>query len=402
MTTRRRHQPRAGHRRPGVARRLQRVHIGSLDEGWGAGSGCDLNEQRPTVRARCGLHRTRGEPDLLGRDADPDTGLIIYDSASGGWLQYGGTSLATPLIAAYEAITGVDGTTPQWAYTDSALLNDPTTGWSGDCGQPILYICDAAVGYDGPTGIGSISGAVTPGAPGIGGPSFGYGLGNTYTAGVRARRRRRSAAASTRTDSTRRITGSTEQPRPTARRPVRSTSARVRRPSRSPARCQASRPGPPTTTGWSRTTTDGIIVQVRLGSYDDPIRAGQHNASGDRRPRAPGADALHLAAGGWSVRRGLALLISGSALPDGVTWTSIAGATGSSFTLGAADGGDEVRVAVTAVNALRSDDPRRPAVLVGPGAPDRPPPLPVMTFTARRWTAPPQISAGLGRVGDDP
>ena len=112
---------------------------------------------------------------------------MIYDSEIGGWWQFGGTSLATPLIAAYEAITGVDDTTPQWAYTDSALLtNDPTTGSSGTCASNILFICNAGPGYDGPTGIGSISGAVVAGAPEIGGPSFGYGVGNTYTDGVGA------------------------------------------------------------------------------------------------------------------------------------------------------------------------------------------------------------------------
>ena len=37
----------------------------------------------------------------------------------------GGTSLAAPLIAAYYAITGVEGTTPQWAYTNSAAAQRP-------------------------------------------------------------------------------------------------------------------------------------------------------------------------------------------------------------------------------------------------------------------------------------
>ena len=112
------------------------------------------------------------------------TGLKIYDSGNGGWLLMGGTSLATPLIAAYYAITGLSATTPQWAYASSALLNDPASGSNGSCAQSILYICNAGVGYDGPTGVGSISGAVVAGAPGIGGPSVGPGTNNTYTQGA--------------------------------------------------------------------------------------------------------------------------------------------------------------------------------------------------------------------------
>ena len=34
----------------------------------------------------------------------------------------------------------------------------------------IAYVCQSGAGYDGPTGAGTISGAVAAGAPGIGGP----------------------------------------------------------------------------------------------------------------------------------------------------------------------------------------------------------------------------------------
>ena len=99
----------------------------------------------------------------------------------------GGTSLAAPLIAAYYAITGVNGTTPQWAYTSSSLLNDPTSGSSGSCAPAIRYICTAGPAYDGPTGVGSISGAVASGAPGIGGPPISSGNSTTYTQSTRSR-----------------------------------------------------------------------------------------------------------------------------------------------------------------------------------------------------------------------
>ncbi len=100
----------------------------------------------------------------------------------------GGTSLATPLVAAFEAVTGVSGATPRWAYGDSALLNDPTTGSTGSCAANISYICNAGPGYDGPTGIGSISGDVTTGGPGIGAESAPTTLstGATLSGGVYA------------------------------------------------------------------------------------------------------------------------------------------------------------------------------------------------------------------------
>src|SRR5207342_1372145 len=128
----------------------------ALSEGWNGGSGCDVNEPKPSYQTDTGC-TGRSWADLSA-DADPYTGLTVYDSGNGGWMQVGGTSLATPLIAAYEAVTGINGTSPQWAYADSALLNDPITGSTGSCAAAIAYICNAGTGYDGPTGVGSISG----------------------------------------------------------------------------------------------------------------------------------------------------------------------------------------------------------------------------------------------------
>ncbi len=142
-----------------------------------AGSGCDVNFEQPSYQPDAGC-AGRAYADLSA-DANPSTGLNVYDNGS--WGLVGGTSLSTPLIAAYYAITGVPAATPQWAYTDSSQLNDVVTGSTGNCAAGISYICDAGVGYDGPTGVGSISGAAATGAPGIGGPSIGSGSGNTYT-----------------------------------------------------------------------------------------------------------------------------------------------------------------------------------------------------------------------------
>jgi hypothetical protein len=158
--------------------------LGSSGPGWGGGSGCDLEEAKPAYQADTGCSG-RSYSDVSA-DASPETGLNVYDAGQGGWLTMGGTSLAAPLIAAFEAVTGVDGKTPQWAYSDSALLNDPASGSTGSCAADILYICNAGVGYDGPTGGGSISGAIATGAPGVAAPAIGDGGDNGYAGAATA------------------------------------------------------------------------------------------------------------------------------------------------------------------------------------------------------------------------
>ncbi|HEY7926695.1 MAG TPA: hypothetical protein VIG86_04640, partial [Candidatus Dormibacteraeota bacterium] len=99
-------------------------------------------------------------------DADPNTGLAVYDTwDSTGWGVFGGTSLSAPLIAAIYALSGgepagLHGGEP-W-YKPGVAVNDVTSGTnaplSTDC-APNAYLCNAGTGYDGPTGVG------TPAAP---------------------------------------------------------------------------------------------------------------------------------------------------------------------------------------------------------------------------------------------
>ena len=132
---RRRHDTRADRRRAWVQRRRLVAERRTGDKLWL----CDLHVRKPSWQTDTGCSQ-QSSGKTVGRayadisaDADPATGLSFYDSNNGGWGVIGGTSLAAPLIAAYYAITGVDGTTPQWAYTSSSLLNDPTSGSSGSC-----------------------------------------------------------------------------------------------------------------------------------------------------------------------------------------------------------------------------------------------------------------------------
>jgi hypothetical protein len=145
----------------------------------GSSAGCDTQEQALTYQPADGCSG-RSYADVSA-DADPSTGLTVYDSPAGGWFDGGGTSLAAPLVAAFQAITGVNGSTPQWAYADAANLNDPSTGSTGSCAGQLAELCNAAQGYDGPTGAGSISGQIATGAPGVGLPSFGAADNKTYT-----------------------------------------------------------------------------------------------------------------------------------------------------------------------------------------------------------------------------
>jgi len=140
---------------------------GSAARGWTeaawneGGSGCSSVESKPAYQQGIDTGCDRRATADLSADADPATGLGIYNStAVGGWAQYGGTSLSSPLVAAMYALAGTPtpGTYPvTYPYddTDSADLNDVTTGSDGRCGD---QLCQAREGWDGPTGLGTPAG----------------------------------------------------------------------------------------------------------------------------------------------------------------------------------------------------------------------------------------------------
>jgi hypothetical protein len=336
---------------------------------WGATSGCDTQEPKPAWQADTGC-TGRAYADLSA-DADPATGLAVYSTANGGWILAGGTSLASPLIAAYEAVTGVNASTPQWAYTDSSLLNDPSTsvngttpgGNNGNCASNILYICNAGVGYDGPTGIGSISGDVVQGGPGIGGPSQGAGS-NTYT---------RSVSASTAT-----LTGGVYpngvdttyhwEYGATASYGQQTTSTDI-------GSGQAATQVTDTITGLTAGTTyhyrlvatnadgttygyDYTLTTASAGSVA-PVNTTLPTVSGT----ATQGQTLSTSTGAWTPNpTGYTYQWQRSA--DGANWTNISGATNSTYALTAADIGDDIEVVVTATDAWGNTGAT--AIQVGP------------------------------------
>jgi N-acetylneuraminic acid mutarotase len=146
------------------------VTRGWTETAWsGAGSGCSAYESKPTWQTDTGCNkRTVADVSAV---ADPNTGVAVYDSYQGsGWGVWGGTSVASPIIASTFALAGtpVAGTYPSsYPYADTAALNDVTSGSNGSCSP--AYWCTAGTGYDGPTGNGTPNGvaAFTTGPHGV-------------------------------------------------------------------------------------------------------------------------------------------------------------------------------------------------------------------------------------------
>lgn len=133
--------------------------------------------------AACGTKRLDNDVSAV---ADPYTGFDVYDSYvyepgfTPGWLTLGGTSLSAPLISALYGLAGgshgVDypAATPYKHLGESSAFFDVATGGNGycdgeaagPCGEPAINeeigdidcegttACDAAAGFDGPSGVG--------------------------------------------------------------------------------------------------------------------------------------------------------------------------------------------------------------------------------------------------------
>ena len=125
----------------------------------GTGSGCaQANEAKPTWQHDAGCkHRTDNDVAAV---ADPSTGVAVYDTYDhGGWLEVGGTSVSSPIIASVFALAGTPaaGTYPSsYPYAHTGSLFDVTSGSNGTCTK--AYLCHGEVGYDGPTGWGTPNG----------------------------------------------------------------------------------------------------------------------------------------------------------------------------------------------------------------------------------------------------
>ena len=135
----------------------------------GPGSGCSIFEAKPAWQTDTGCSM-RSIADVAAV-SDPVTGVAVYQTFGfNGWAVYGGTSAASPIIAATFAAAGtpVTGTYPSsYPYANRSALNDVTSGLNGSCSP--AYLCTAGSGYDGPTGLGTPNGlaAFTTGPHGL-------------------------------------------------------------------------------------------------------------------------------------------------------------------------------------------------------------------------------------------
>ena len=123
------------------------------------GSGCSVYYAKPTWQKDTGC-AMRMEADVSA-DADPNTGVAVYGPTSArrsAWQVYGGTSVAAPLVGGIYGANGGSVTYGSNPYANTGALYDVTSGSNGTCrGQP-AYFCNAEVGYDGPTGLGTPNG----------------------------------------------------------------------------------------------------------------------------------------------------------------------------------------------------------------------------------------------------
>jgi subtilase family serine protease len=142
----------------------------STTRGWSetawssAGSGCSGYDPRPSWQSSVanitGACARRAEADVSAV-ADPNTGVSVYDSYSyqgaSGWLVFGGTSVASPIIGSVYALAGNAASVlyGSYPYSHTSSLFDVTSGSNGSCGTTV---CNATAGWDGPTGLGTPNG----------------------------------------------------------------------------------------------------------------------------------------------------------------------------------------------------------------------------------------------------
>ena len=127
--------------------------------GTAPGSGCSPGQTKPSWQHDTGC-TTRTAADVSAVAWQ----VAEYDTYGyGGWFTVGGTSAASPMIAAVFGLAGnasaQDAGKKLWTLKKKhrhRWLNDITTGSNGSCGGS--YLCTAGKGYDGPTGWGTPKG----------------------------------------------------------------------------------------------------------------------------------------------------------------------------------------------------------------------------------------------------
>ena len=138
------------------------THSGSVytETAWnGAGSGCSAYITKPVWQTDAGCSR-RTVADVSAV-ADPNTGVAVYDTYGfgrhgGGWLVFGGTSVAAPIIASVYALAGqlrAPSTPARSPIATPARCSTCSRGATARAAVPTS--APPVPHYDGPTGNGS-------------------------------------------------------------------------------------------------------------------------------------------------------------------------------------------------------------------------------------------------------
>ncbi|MDQ3834116.1 MAG: S53 family peptidase [Actinomycetota bacterium] len=140
----------------------------------GAGSGCSAYIPKPSWQTDIGCSR-RTVADVAAV-ASPNTGVSVYDTykdaygSGSGWMVFGGTSVASPIVASVYALSGNVSSLNygSYSYGHTGSLFDVTSGSNGTCtggggrkrqrSTAFAYLCTGVSGYDGPTGNGTPKG----------------------------------------------------------------------------------------------------------------------------------------------------------------------------------------------------------------------------------------------------
>jgi|GEM_PF-1599536 len=122
------------------------------------GSGCSLYDAKPRWQTDSGCAlRTTNDTAANASELSP---VSVYDTYErSGWGNYAGTSVSTPIVASIEALSSSYvrslGAEAFYLAGKENRLFDITLGSNGSCGTMFEYLCNAEVGYDGPTGMGT-------------------------------------------------------------------------------------------------------------------------------------------------------------------------------------------------------------------------------------------------------
>ena len=144
----------------------------SEDDG-ASSSGCSSDVSKPSWQTDKGCTK-RSEADVAF-SADPEYGVAVYDSTDYegyvGWLEFGGTSVASPSISAVYALAGNASSLGEnaaktiWGDAGSglyAITSGNNLSGRTKCPTAYPYICTAGTGddgaYSGPTGWGTPDG----------------------------------------------------------------------------------------------------------------------------------------------------------------------------------------------------------------------------------------------------